>query len=197
MENELNFQDTIKLLDIYVNYVKNIKNFYDGKIVKFRLPNFPEDISENIVKHIIKKVEGISCKRIKIKGDLICDNNAKIEVKCFTSNGPSSIGPNECWNIIYFLDAKDYLNGNYKLYKIPLSNTSREFQNIPINKKQSYKNQCDEKRRPRISFQEIKKYLDKHIEVIFDGNINTIISNPINEINEIDSKLSQLYLNKN
>ena len=53
MEKELNFQDTIKLLNIYVNYVKNIKNFYDGKIVKFRLPNFPEDISEIIVKHII------------------------------------------------------------------------------------------------------------------------------------------------
>lgn len=195
MATELNCNETLQLLGIFVDNVKNIKEFYEKRKVKYRLPNFPEDISENIVKHLISRIENISCKRVKNisckkvkkKGDLITDGTLKIEVKCFMSDGPSSFGPKECWHYIYFLDARDFLNGNYVLYKVSLSNCSKEFQNIPVNKKQTYGDQCKQKRRPHVAFRELRKTIEDHITVVFDGNLHDFFS-----VDDLESKLSNL-----
>jgi hypothetical protein len=75
--------ETIELLNMHVAYIKNLKSFYVGKNVKHRLPNFPEDISENIAKHLICTLENLQCTREKKGGDLRTPDDRRIEVKCF------------------------------------------------------------------------------------------------------------------
>jgi len=48
------------------------------------------------------------------------------------SDGPSSFGPTETWNWLYFVDAKDTLTGFFKVYEIKCSNTSEEMKNVRI-----------------------------------------------------------------
>ena len=170
--SELSLEETIKLLDIHVKYVSKLLDFYGGKQVKHRLPNYPEDISENLVKHLIANIEGISCSRQKKVGDLLTNENKRIEVKCYTSTGPSSFGPNEQWDVIYFLDAQNFINGEYKLYKVNLKNTDEKFRKIPMNKTETYGDQCEQKRRPRISFEELRKHITNEVCEIFNGNIH-------------------------
>jgi hypothetical protein len=174
MSLELSLMETIELLNMHVAYIKNLKSFYVGKNVKYRLPNFPEDISENIAKHLICTLENLICAREKKGGDLRTPDNKRIEVKCFSSCGPTSFGPNEKWDMIYFLDATDYDKGNFKLYRIALSNTSEAFQQMPINKKETFAKQCSDKRRPRLAFKDIQKHLQEHVNVVFDGNLHQL-----------------------
>ena len=61
------------------------------------------------------------------KGDLIIKNKyikrvIRIEVKGFTSSGPSSFGPKEQWDILYFVDGKNINKRKIKIYEIKLSN---------------------------------------------------------------------------
>jgi len=162
-----------ELLGIHIDYVSKIKNFIEknNNKVKLRLPNFPEYISENIIKEYIKIKEKRECKKIQQGGDLVI-NNKKIEVKCFTSDGPSSFGPNEEWIEIYFLDAKDFLNGNFIIYKINASNDSEIFSKIKINSEKTYEDVCKEGKRPRINFNEIKKQLKDKVELVYQGKLN-------------------------
>ena len=100
----------------------------------------------------------------------------RIEVKCFTSTGPSSFGPKECWDVLYFLDGCDYRNKQFKLYRVDCSNDSETFQQLRVNKNDTFGNQCKQGRRPRICFKEVKKQLSEHITLIFEGDIQSILS---------------------
>lgn len=73
---------------------------------------------------------------------------------------------------MYFLDASDFLNKNFKIYKINLSNDSEIFKNIKINSTKTYKDVCDEGKRPRINFKELQKQLKNNIILVHIGNIN-------------------------
>jgi hypothetical protein len=140
-----------------------------------RLPNFPEGISENIIKEYINKIEKKKCINSQTGGDLeVYENDQikKIEVKCFTSNGPTSFGPSEKWNEIYFLDASNFLNKKFKIYKISLSNDSDVFSNIKINSSKTYKDVCDEGKRPRINFVQLQKQLKEYVKLIYQGELN-------------------------
>lgn len=160
-----------ELLENHITYCKLIKNCNKEikDIKKIRQPNFPESISEYIVKRFY---ENNINKNITFgkTGDLICDNN-KIEVKAFTSSGPSSFGPTEEWNELIFLDAINFDKKEFIIYKINLSNTSKIWKELAINKKETFHDQCIMKRRPRISFHDIKKQLGKEINCIFNGSI--------------------------
>lgn len=185
---QLCLEDTLALLELYNNYTEKLRVFYEDKKVQHRGLNFPEDISENIVTHLICLCENKDCLRNKAGGDLVIfenDTTIKVEVKCFTSTGPSSFGPNESWHLLYFLDARDFMNGNFKLYKVELSNENERFRSIPVNKKQTYGDQCKEKRRPRISFERMHKYISEDTTVVFDGNIFELHTN--NTINLLDA----------
>lgn len=90
-EYEITLKDVEELLDIHIEYVKNILKFKLKTNMNLRLPNFPESISERIVKEYICKYEDRDCTMAKT-GDLeILSKNIKIEVKCFTSVGPYNI----------------------------------------------------------------------------------------------------------
>lgn len=186
--SELSLTDTLQLLQIHRDYVKNIINFYaDKPNVKYRLPVFPEDISENLVKYIIKKKEGNTFSRKKSGGDLVSpQDGTRIEVKCFTSTGPSSFGPKEKWDSIYFFDAMNILTHNSEciLYKIEESNDSEIFQNIKVNKNETFKDQCLQQRRPRIAFSKISQQIPANIQKVFQGNIFEFITEYLQELEQ-------------
>ena len=172
---ELNMNEINQLLNIHIEYVLNLKKFMTTTGCKIRLPNFPEAISENLTKEYIIIKEKRQCKKAQTGGDLeiIKDNKTyKIEVKCFTSDGPTSFGPTEKWSELYFVDAKDFLNKNFIIYKVNFPNHSQIFGNIKINAEKTYKDICKEGKRPRINFEELKKQLGSNIELIYKGKIN-------------------------
>ena len=137
------------------------------------------EISENIVKYAL-----LYSKKYKIfpnwdteSGDLDWIYK-KIEVKCFSSLGPSSFGPTEKWDLLYFLDAMDFKNKNFKLYEIRMSNNHDTWCNIKMNKQETYKEQCDSGKRPHIAFEKIKEQLDKinvnYCKLIWSGHISEL-----------------------
>jgi hypothetical protein len=116
------------------------KSYVKGRIettkkigVKVRLPSIPEDISENIVKYIIiNKQNDKTCIWNCKVGDLYSTIEGKQECKCFTSDGPPSFTPSSDWDVIYFLDARNYLNDRFILYRILLKRTSEEWKKIKM-----------------------------------------------------------------
>ncbi len=172
----LNIKQINKLLDIHINYCVELNKFKNKHKIITRCPNFPEIISENIVKEYINIIEKRKCIKSKSGGDLELELNEKykIEVKCFTSDGPSSFGPTESWNEIYFVDAKNFINKTFIIYKINISNNSDEFKKIQINTSEIYEDICKKGKRPRINFTNLiknissEKYTKTQIKIFND-----------------------------
>jgi hypothetical protein len=145
---------------------------------KRRNENFPSDISENIVKFVIANKYRIMPCWDTDKGDIVIkkkDLFKQIEVKGFMSSGPSSFGPKEMWDWIYFVDGINIRNKMFKVYEIKLSNKSETFRDIKITKTETYGEQCDRKVRPRCGFETIlKPQLGEHCKLIFDGHISKL-----------------------
>jgi len=137
--------------------------------VKIRLPFIPEDISENIIKNIINNklcdTSSWDCKT----GDLQSQKEGKQECKCFTSDGPISFTPTSNWDIIYFLDARNWLNDNFILYKVSLKKSDEIWKNIKVNKKQTFDEQCKQQRRPRIKWVSLLPQISSYCEKVYDG----------------------------
>jgi len=143
--------------------------------VKVRLPCIPEDISENIVKNIIHtklndNTSSWSCK----KGDLESQKEGKQECKCFTSDGPLSFTPSSNWDVIYFLDARNWLNDIFILYRISLKRTSVEWKNIKVSKTQTFEDQTKQGRRPRITWECLYPQVESYCNKVYEGNFDNI-----------------------
>lgn len=170
-----------RCLDKYITDLKfndDINRLLSNK--KRRNENFPSDISENIVKFAIYKKYGVMPCWDTDKGDIVINKKhifKQIEVKGFTSTGPSSFGPKEIWDWIYFVDGMEIRNKIFKVFEIKLSNTSETFRNIKINKKESYGEIADNNQRGKLrgSFYNIfKPQLGDHCKLIFHGNISKL-----------------------
>lgn len=169
---------TIEIIDKMIDYY-NDKITFNSQLndmlskKKIRNENFPSEISENIVKYgIYKKYNVMGCWDTS-RGDLDL-LKLKIEVKGFSSNGPSSFGPTEKWDWIYFIDCRDVFHKNFKIYEIRLSNNHSIWKNIKINAKQTMHDQCCQKRRPHLAFANIYEQIKAHCNLIFDGNISEL-----------------------
>lgn len=177
--------------DILRSRYINFKNMYisDEELIKnglqIRHQNTPEDITENITKFIIRNYENdnscIWCKGIDkkhgITGDLYSnkyDKISPIEVKSFTSNGPSQFGPDKKFSVLYFLDLRQWLNDRIILWKVNLSNQSDEFNSIKINKEQTMKDQFLQGRRPHISWDKLYPQIKDFCEKIYEGTFDDI-----------------------
>jgi hypothetical protein len=57
------------------------------------------------------------------------------------------------------------------LYKVNLKKSSEEWNNIKVNKTQTFKDQCVQGRRPRITWKELHKQIENYSKIIFNGNI--------------------------
>jgi hypothetical protein len=176
------------LIDRYNTYKQSYLSVVNYKQlgIPIRQQNPPEDITENITKFIIRNYENDECciwckgidKKYKLNGDLYSENYDKtmpIEVKSFTSNGPSQFGPNKKFGVLYFLDMREWLNDDkIKLWKVNLNSNSPEFKNIKMNKTQSHQEQCDEGRRPHISWDSLYPQIKEHCQLIYDNNFSNI-----------------------
>ena len=200
---------------------KSILKKYNIKRKISRAPNFPSIISEHIAKFGLKK-KGVDSNWDIQSGDLSTDTGL-IEVKCFSSTGPSSFGPKEKWNKLVFVDATDFKLYNFKVYCIDIPNDSPQWKGLVLSGKENKKplpdiknynmkdlkelckerhipckkmdkdkfinyiedykdvittfgSQCNQGRRPRISFKELQKRdnIKDNIQLIFKGNINDL-----------------------
>lgn len=168
-----------------LKFVNEINLNLPEKHKYLRKSNFSSESSENIAKFAyFKYTNNMPTWNTKF-GDLqVIENNKtiKLEVKGsldLMDGGPSSFGPTECWDKLLFVDAKNTIKKNYTVYLINLNNS--EFGFIKINKNETYQEQCENKRRPRIKFSEIKKQIEdkfkKDIKIIkiFEGHISKLI----------------------
>ena len=172
VNNDMSMEDLKDTIDDLLVLTRRLKYRFEHKNVQYRLPNFPDYISENMVMRIIQQTD-TSCTR-SCSGDLYSTQQGKIEVKCFTSVGPSSFGPKCEWDVIYFLDAMEWTSNHFVLYKINLKNSSEEWKQIKINKAESYTDQCDQKRRPRLAWALLYPQIRDHTEIVFDGSFEDI-----------------------
>jgi len=161
--------------NLLYNNIKILNDKLDNR--KIRRANYPSEITENIVKFaIIKKYNVFPCWDVK-KGDICLDNDL-FEVKGsidLINGGPCSFGPTEKWEKIYFVDCIDHCELKFKVYEINLSNKSEIWENIKVNKKETFKNQCDQKRRPRIKFKELLNQIpEMYIDVIFNDHLDKL-----------------------
>lgn len=148
-----------------------------------RLPNIPSGVSENVTLQVLQKRGDNSCTRITQTGDLFSKKDGKIEIKCFSSIGPSSFGPKCTWNIICFVDATEWLDNKYIIYRLNLSNSTDEWQNVKMNQEETFGDKCEKGQRPRMAWENIRKQIDpRHIEIIFDGSFEDIVKiEPLSE----------------
>lgn len=169
-----------RLLDIYITYTDQIGQINNGLLdKKIRLPPFPCEISENIVKFVIKNKYGGDNPNWYVKSGDLEHNGLKIEVKGFSSyNTPSSFGPTQSWNMLYFIDCTQFRKKKFKVFEIDIPNTSEVWQNLVINKKDqsTYSHFCNEKKRPKLSFYDIINQIPSdNCKIIFNGNLQTLI----------------------
>ena len=142
--------------------------------IKIRLPVFPEDISENVIKFIINnKLSGDSCWNYDT-GDLYSIKEGIQECKCFTSSGPSSFSPTSNWDVIYFLDGRELIKDSFILYRIPLKKDSDEWKKIKMNKNETFEDQCKAKRRPRINWSSLYPQISQYCEEVYNGTFENI-----------------------
>jgi hypothetical protein len=119
-------------------------------LLPIRHTNPPEDITENIVKCILRTkgtdTSVVWCKGIgrKRSGDLWSADAGILEVKAFTSVGPSSFGPRKVFDRIYFLDMQGWLEDRLVLWEVKLSNTSPEWKGIKMNKTDTHETQAED-----------------------------------------------------
>ena len=147
--------------------------------VKVRLPCIPEDISENIVKFILhNKLKDTTSRWDCKKGDLQSEKEGKQECKCFTSDGPPSFTPSSDWDVIYFLDARNWLNDKFILYQVLLKRTSSEWKNIKVSKTQTFEDQVKQGRRPRITWESLQPQINSYCNKVYDGTFDDIF-NPL------------------
>lgn len=177
--------------EILINRYTNFKNMYisDQELIdnglQIRHQNTPEDITENMTKFIIRKFENDSTcvwckgidKKLGLTGDLYAskyDKTAPIEVKSFTSSGPSQFGPDKKFGVLYFLDLRKWLNNEIILWKVNLNDMSDEFKKIKVNKTQTMEEQFMEGRRPHISWDNIYPQISSFCEKIYEGTFENI-----------------------
>jgi hypothetical protein len=151
---------------------------------KIRACNFPEGLSENIVKFIIHnklndKTTIWDCK----SGDLYSQIEKKLEVKCFASDAPITFSPNSNWTVIYFLDARKLFDNYIVLYRCSLIPTSDKWKQIKLNKNETFEDQIKLKRRPRIIWKSLYKTIFTDCDIIYEGTIENIFTyNPITSL---------------
>ena len=160
------------------------KSYVQGRInttlkigVKVRMPSIPEDISENIIKFIIHNKLGDNTSKWNCKnGDLFSKKEGIQECKCFTSDGPLSFTPTSNWDCIYFLDARQWLNDNFVLYKISLKRTSIEWSSIKVSKTQTFEDQTKQGRRPRITWNSLFEQISTYCSKVYEGSYQDIFN---------------------
>jgi hypothetical protein len=169
-------EDLKYLYSTHVKYVNDMQQKYKSLGLKVRKPCFPEPISENIVKFILHNKLNDPTSSWACSGDLISEKEGIQECKCFTSDGPITFTPKTDWDVIYFLDARDWLKDNFKLYRVPIKRTSNEWKNITMNRNETFDKQCTQGRRPRMGWKKLQEQISEHCNKVYEGCIDDILN---------------------
>lgn len=144
-----------------------------------RCQNPPEDITENIVKFVIRNYEGDpNCEWAKClgkKGDLV-SGSRQLEAKAFMSPGPSSFGPRKVFDAIYFNDLIGIMEDNIKVWKVNLTNEASEWKNMKVNATETFADQCAQGRRPHIGWDAIHPQISNHCTLLYQGPFEGIFT---------------------
>ena len=173
------YEDLGRYIDIQRTYCTQCIEFnqylqFTNKHIE-RLPNIPAGVSENVALQVLQKQGDNSCTRITKTGDLFSKKYGKIEIKCFSSIGPSSFGPTCTWNKICFVDATEWLDNKYIIYRVNLSDSTDEWKNVKMNREETFGDKCEKGQRPRMAWENIRKQIDpRHIDILFDGSFEDI-----------------------
>lgn len=158
------------LYQAFKTYTETLGQF-PGKI---RLPNFPEHVSEMIIKNAIRQTGDLTVQKLK-SGDLVSATDGKLECKCFYSTGPLSFSPSAEWNTLYVLDARSYRENTFTVFRICLNKQSSKWKAIKVNKNQTFEDQVKQKRRPRITWKDLYSQIRPHCDIIFSGSFQSLI----------------------
>ena len=168
----MNIHTTI--VSIYQNYLVLNNHLFQLKRLdtrRVRFINFPECVSEYIVYTRLSQNRQIK-RSIKV-GDLEENINGvfkRIEIKCTTSDGPISFGPNEPWEKLYILRIQ---HNHYALYVVNLAHYSDKWKQIKVSKKETFEDHVRQKRRPRLTFKALRQQVQ--LQLIEQGNISDIL----------------------
>ena len=176
--------ELIKVYQVAVNYDKSITDFNKESNCKMSKIGIQEIISENAIKFFIKNHLKKECHNALI-GDLVVKENnnySKIECKCFTSNGPISFGPTEKWDKLIFLDSRKWLDNQFIIIEVNLSNTDKNWKEIIFNKNENetYESKCKKGVRPRMNWYALEKILDQpnlkeNKKILYSGTFENMI----------------------
>ena len=132
------YQQCLDILGAYRDYVLKIKG-------KCRRPNFPEYVSETLVRLVMKTIQNTDSIHAK---DLLTPDGLHIQVKCFSSQGPTSFGPRTKMDRLYIVDATRYEEEFFSVYAYENIN---EIMKLSVNCHENIGDQCQQGRRPRIA----------------------------------------------
>ncbi len=119
-----------------------------SKRYKGRSPNMPEVISEGAWCLLTGSVRILSGSSIDTYNE---KNKQGEQIKAaIVANDLTSFSPSARWDKLYFLDFSR-LDGSFDVYEIP----DEELYEWKVNKKQTFKDQQDQGRRPRLSLKEL------------------------------------------
>jgi hypothetical protein len=162
--------------NLHTIYARGRKDSSNKQNLKLRQASLPEDISENMVKKILhtQNIDKTSTRDTK-KGDLHSQKEGMQECKCFSSDCPITFSPSSDWDVLYFLDARNWLkNDTFILFRVSLSKTSTEWKNIQISKTQTFEDQAKQGRRPRINWNTLYPKLESHCSKVYEGTFDDI-----------------------
>lgn len=148
-----------------------------------RCPNTPEDISENIIKFVIRNKVGVPsdwAKMVGRPGDLWSEVERVQECKWITSEGPCSFGPNKDWDVIYFGDAREWLSDYLCVYRVALKPKSSFWSMLRMSSTETFWDQCSQGRRPHIGWERLKYQLGDQCQVVYRGSFEGIFSKGTN-----------------
>ena len=182
-KNKIEILEKPLLLKLYHDYRVPVLNFLDAEqelgLCIGRIPNFPSEISENIVLYVLRLLKR-NCSWA-CKGDIIMTESGENgsvrrrgEVKC-AFNGPSQFSPkNKKMNdTLFFVDASQHLKetAHFKVYEIPKYMES--LKKVKISKTQSVEEQQVGGRRPRFSIKDTWEDLED--KKIWEGSIYDLL----------------------
>lgn len=173
---------------MYKEKYNETANIIKSTGLPIRHENPPEDITENIVKYILINYENDKtckwAKAIGIKGDLYSakyNTDYPPEVKAFTSNGPSQFGPKKKFGVLYFLDMRKWLDDTIILWRVNVTNESPNWKNVKMNKTQTNEDQCEQGRRPHISWDKLSPQITEYSVKVYEGSFEGIFTQSIEE----------------
>lgn len=152
--------------------------FYHNHGAQANRYNFPEVLSENLVRLVIHYHLGdITATRNTKSGDVWCVTLGKVEAKCITSTGPISFTPKlqDAWNVLFLVDATLWIDNIFRVYKIDIASSDNAWKHIKVNADQTFEDQASQGRRPRAILTLLRKQIPEHKWTnVYEGGIDGI-----------------------